>query len=328
MAGLSKVSVKRDVVWTALDTIVSQGLAFLFRLSLAKFLAPELFGVIAMTLTTVAILQVINEFGLTAALIQKDEESFSDDIVNSVFGISIIVSVVLFLSNLLIVAPLSARYFNVPGVAPLTAVVGLSLLFTPFSSVCRALLYRTYSFKTVTIVRFFSSVVSIAIGFVMLVLWPSVWAFAAQVVVGQILLSIGLLAYTPWKPRLKIDRAAFRNIFSYSGLVFLNDLAVTLARNLDVMIIGRLLTASDVGLYAFAFFLTDTLRQNLMSVLNRVMFVHYSKAQNDNEALRSNYLRTVQWNCKFLFPVMVCMILFGPGIAGHVMGKAWSGMGP
>src|SRR5687767_9086440 len=45
--GLHLVSLKRDAVWTAADTFASAGLAFGFRLLVARALSPEEFGLAA-----------------------------------------------------------------------------------------------------------------------------------------------------------------------------------------------------------------------------------------------------------------------------------------
>ena len=113
-------------------------MAFAFRLVVARMLSPHEFGIAAIALTVVALLQTINDFGLTAALIQKDEDKLTPDMVNSTFTASLIVSVVLAILTAFVIAPLAADFYGQPLVQPLIAVLAVCLLPSPFSTIAAA----------------------------------------------------------------------------------------------------------------------------------------------------------------------------------------------
>ncbi len=322
-----RASLKRDTVWTAADTLVSAGLAFVFRVVMARFLVPAEFGVFAMALTTFAIVQVINEFGMSATIIQRPEERFDAAVVDTAFAAQTFVSITLFLLNLIVVAPLSALIYDSTRVGVVTAAIGVSFLFTPTVSIARALLFRARDYRSVTIARIISTLASIVVATVVLVLLRNVWALVAQIVSAQIFLAVAMHWTSEWRPRLRFDKSAFREMFGYSGLVFGNDLFVALARNFDVITLGRLLSQSQVGLYSLAFYITDVARMNLMSILNRVMFTHYSSIQNDRPAVRFYYIRTLSLNALLIFPVMIAIILAGPILLPVFLGAKWQAMG-
>ncbi|WP_156680811.1 lipopolysaccharide biosynthesis protein [Sphingomonas profundi] len=322
-----RTSLKRDAAWTAIDTIVSAGLAFLFRLVMARFLVPAEFGVFAMALTTFAVVQVINEFGMAATVIQRAEDKFTDAVVDTAFAASTFVSLGLFVINLAVIAPISAWVYGSERVGIVTAVIGISFLFTPTVSIARALLFRRRDYRAVTIARIVSTIASIVVASIVLVLLRNVWALAVQVVASQVFLAIAMHYVGNWRPRFRFSRGAFREMIGYSGLVFANDLFVSVARNFDVITLGRMLSQSQVGLYSLAFYITDVARQNLMSVLNRVMFTHYATIQNDPAAMRFYYVRSLFYNCLVLFPVMIAIILFGPSLTVHFLGAKWQAMG-
>ncbi len=327
LAAPSKVSLKRDVLWTGLDVFINGGVTFLFRLVLARILAPSDFGMIAMALTTYTIVKVMTDFGLAAAVIQRPEEKFSVDVVNTAFSASVIVSVTLFLVNLLAVAPLAAWFYDSVTVGEVTAVIGVTLLFTPVASIGRAILFRQRRYRAATTARIISSAVSILAAIAYLLISTDVWVFVVQIVTAQLVLAIALYVSGDWKPRLNLDRGTFSEIFGFSGLVFLNDIMVSTAKNFDVFTLGRMLSQSQVGLYSLAFYLTDTVRMQLMTVLNRVMFTHYSSIQNDFDAIRENYVKTISWNTLAIFPLMISIILAGPGLLPFFLGDAWTDMG-
>lgn len=328
-AGSRPASLKREAAWTAADTLVSSGLAFLFRLVIARFVAPAEFGVFAMALTTFAIVQVINEFGMAATVIQRSEERFNDDVVDTAYSASTIVSISLFLINLALIAPLSAWFYDSMRVGIVTAVIGVSFLFTPTVSIARALLFRQRDYRAVTIARIASTLASIALACVALALLRNVWALVVQIVAAQLFLAIAMHFVGSWRPRLRLrfNRAAFREMIGYSGLVFANDAFAAVSKNLDVIVLGVMLSQSEVGLYSMAFYITDVVRMNLASILNRVMFTQYSQIQNDLDAVRFYVVRTMSWNALIIFPFMSTLILAGPSVVPLIFGPAWSGMG-
>ncbi len=319
-------SLKRDAIWTAADTLISSGLAFLFRLIVARFVAPSEFGVFALALTTFAIVQVINEFGMAATVIQRSDDRFDETVVDTAYAASTIVSTSLFILNLLIISPLSAWAFDSERVGLVTAVIGVSFLFTPTVSISRALLFRKRDYRAVTIARIASTILSLIIASIVLILYRNVWALVVQILLAQIFLAIGMHRLGDWRPKLKLSRAALREMIGYSGLVFGNDVFGSIAKNLDVIVLGRLVAQSQVGLYSLAFYITDVVRLNLASILNRVMFTHYSKIQNDLVLVRKYVVRSASWNLLAIFPVMILLMLAGPILLPYFLGHKWAAM--
>lgn len=320
------MSLKRDAIWTGLDTFLSSGLAFAFRLVVAKLLAPDQFGTMAMALTVHAVLQVIGGFGLTASLVQKEQSKFNDELVRSTFTISVAVSLLLLVLTLAAVAPLAALFYESAQVGEMIAVLSFCFLLTPFSSVATALLYRERRFRELATARAVSALGGMLVAGAILSFNRSAWVVVVQIVVTAVIMTLQIFRYAGWRPNLRRDYAAMRSIFNYSGLVLLNDISVAFARSLDVAVLARALSRADVGIYSLAFFLTDTARMNLMSILNRVMFVRYSQVQNDQRQLRENYLKTMRWNCFIIFPLMMVLILFGPALIARFYGPEWSGI--
>jgi teichuronic acid exporter len=321
------MSLRKDALWTAADTFISSGLSFLMRLVVARMLSTHDFGIASMALTTIAIIQVFNDFGLTSAIMQKEKERLTPSLVNATFFASVAVSLVLFAIVSLAVAPLSARYFEEPLVAPLTIALAFGLLLSPFSSMSTALMFRERRFREVAIIRSIATLVSLSAVAVLIFIRPDPWVVVCQALVSQCVSALALYYASSWRPKFNASVKGLREIFNYSGLVFLSDLTVSLANNAGVMIVGRVLGASEVGMYSLAIYMTDTVRRAISSVLNRVMFVHYAQNKHDPAVMKAAYLRTLSWNCRVIFPFMTMFILFGPSLTVHFLGPAWTDMG-
>lgn len=319
-------SLRSDAAWTAIDTVISSGLGLLFRLAVARVLAPDQFGIVAIALAFISILTAVNNFGLTAALIQRDREKLSPSLINSCFTASCIISGALCLLTIGGLAPFLSWYYQNPTISALTSALAITLIGAPFATVSSALLSRERRFRDLAIIRVASSGISILVAALYLWMSADVWVIAVQLWVAQLVSTVGLTIAARWKFRLNLDKSHIGELFGYSTLVCINDIVGTLTANVGTLIIGRIFTPSEAAIYGLAVNLTETVRRVIMSVLNRVMFVHYSINKHDNHALRTGYVRTLTWNCRVIFPIMTACIFFSDAIVNVLLGPEWKDM--
>lgn len=322
------MSLRRDAYWTAVDTVVSSGLAFLLRFIVARMLAPEDFGVAMIAMAVIAVLQTFNDFGMSATLIQKDEKDITRDLIDTTFTASLIITILLALVSAFVVAPLAARLYGEPRLEPLLLVLSLTLLPSPVSTVASALMFRASRFRTNAFNKVLSNVIGMVVAVIVLVISPSPWVIILQVMATAVSAAVLLQIAQPYRYRLRLVREHLGPIFGFSSFIFLGSLLTQVQANAGIYVLGLVLTTASVGYYAFAVYLTDTARKVVMSILNRVTFVHYSRHKHDNAFLREKYVSTVTWNCRALFPLMTVMMLFGPRWAPQLLGPQWSGLGP
>ena len=322
------MSMRGDAYWTATDTVVSSGLAFLLRLVVARVLAPEDFGVAALAVTVVSILQTVNDFGLTAALIQRDEREVTSDFVDTTFTASLLITICLAALTGLVAAPLAASAYGEPQLHALILALAVTLLPSPFTTVTASLLLRARRFRTTALIKIVSTLIGMAAAIVVLLVHPSAWVIIAQVTATALSSALMFQIARPRRFRLRLDREHLRSVFGFGGFVLASDLIGNLQANAGVFILGLVLVTSDVGMFALALYLTDTARKLVMSILARVSFVHFSRNKHDLAFLRDTFAATVRWNCRALFPLMASMMLFGPEWVPRLFGAEWQSIGP
>ena len=74
----------KAIVWDLLGRVLTQGSSFVLTIILARLLAPEEFGVVAMAMAFITISNVFVDFGFSSALIQNQENTIIkiEDIIN------------------------------------------------------------------------------------------------------------------------------------------------------------------------------------------------------------------------------------------------------
>lgn len=320
------MSLKTDTVWAAADAFAMQGLAFCFRLILAQQLGPKDFGILSMAATTLLVLGALNDFGISATLIQRRKSEMSEAFLATAFTGAVFISGGLFICNQLVVAPMSAIFFRTPEVSNIVMVLGCAFLFFPITTISNALLMRSRDFEIMTKCRVVAQFLSMVLGAWVLFIYKTLWAAPIQVLSAQFFTTALMYGARPWRPKLCWDASLRKELFGFSSIVFLNNLLVTLSKNAGQIVLGRTLGPADLGIYSLAFTLTDTVRTSVMSVMNRVMFVHYAENQDNATRLSGDYLKTLAWNCSIVFPLMLMLVVSGPHLVLALLGDKWKGM--
>lgn len=318
------MSLKREAAWTGLDTLVAAGINFLLRMAIARMLAPDDFGIAALLLTVMALLQAFNDFGFTATLIQRADGAMTPRLVGTTFVLSALVSLALFATMLTFGSTLAQSVFDQPDLAGYLRIFSILLLFSPISTISTALLYRKRKFREISIVRIVSVLAGLLAAIIVLAIDPSPWAVVVQSLVTGFISTTMLAIYARFDFPIRFDRAELGSIMGFSGFILLSDLTGALQAQAGVIILGATLGAKLAGFYALAFYLTDTARKMLMSVLNRVTFVHYSRNQHDRIEIRRAFLATIIWNCRIIFPIMLTAIIFAPAFTLLALGQEWA----
>ena len=68
---------------------------------------------------------------------------------------------------------------------------------------------------------------------------------------------------------MQFSKEAFIDIFGFGMYVLGNDIVGYFTKNVDYLIIGRVLGADPLGIYTLAFLLTDTFRSSILPILKK-----------------------------------------------------------
>jgi len=318
-----KKQVVKGIFWTGLQTAVNQGFAFLVRLVLASILFPEEFGLVGMATVFTGFVQVLNDLGIGAALVQRKEDQLTPAHYHTAFWTGIGWSAGLYLIISFGVAPLAAIFYDEPILRLLVPVLSLGILSSPVNLVNKAQLIKRMDFRKIAFIDNTANVIAglVALG---LAFWGAgVWSLAFNSV-ASIVVAIPLyFRSTGWTPKLIWDRKAFQDIFGFGVYTTGTNVANYLINNIDYLLIGKLLNAASLGIYTLAFTLTDTFRSRLMAVINNVMYPMYGKKQDDPSALKRYYLKVVHYNSIVIYPIMVALITFSEPVISLCFGEKW-----
>lgn len=319
-----KLKVVNGVFWTVIELAVNRGFAFAIKLVLAKILFPEQFGLVGMATVFASFVQVFNDIGIGAALVQRKQEDLQEIHYHTAFWTGIVWSVGIYLLMAFAVAPLAASFYSEPVLRDIIPVMSLGILSGPVNLVHNAQLTRQMQFKKLAFISGASTIFSGFLALALALTGAGVWSLVFNSVATFVIAMPLYFTATKWVPKLQWQKNAFKDIFGFGAYTTGTNLFNNLISKLDYLLIGKLLSASALGVYTLAFVLTDTFRSQIMNMVNKVMYPVYGQKQDDISLVRKFYLKTVRYNSLCIYPIMVFFIVLGePFVLGFFEAK-WS----
>src|SRR5215217_3583369 len=239
-----KKLVVKGVFWNGVQLVINQGFQFIIRLILAKLLLPEQFGVVGMATVFTGLVQVINDLGIGAALVQRKESALRPEHFHTAFWTGIIWSGGIYVILCFGVAPLAAYFYKEPILISIIPVMSLGILVNPIVLVHQAQLTKSMDFKKITFIRnsttIFSGVLALVLAFLGAGIWSLVFNSLAQIVLAVPL----YFRATGWKPKWIWDKQAYKDVFGFGLYTTVTNIVNYLFNNIDYFLIGKMLSAS------------------------------------------------------------------------------------
>ncbi len=292
----------KGIVWSSVERFSVQGIQFLVMIVMARLLTPKDYGLVGMVAIFIAVAQSLVDSGFSQALIRKQNRTETDN--STVFYFNIVVGILLYLV-LFVIAPLVADFYDSPELTALMRVVCLSVVFNSFVVVQRALLTVNIDFKTQAKASLTAAVVSGVIGIGMAYSGFSYWSIVAQQLVNLGLNTLLLWIFTRWRPRWIYSWGSFRELFTFGSKLMVSGLLDVVYRNMYLLVIGKVFTASSLGYYTRANQFAEFPSSNLTGIMQRVTYPVLCQIQDDDERLAQIYRRFLRLSAFLIFPLLV-----------------------
>jgi teichuronic acid exporter len=309
--------------WAFVSRLGADGSTLVVKLVLAMLLVPEDFGLIGMAVVFTGILTAYSDHGLAAALVQRKEDELSESDLVTGFWTSLGAAGITFSLVVVAIGPFAAWFYGQPLLHPLLVVMAVPLLLDALRLIPRVRLTRALDFRALAIVQTVATSIAGVIAIGLAIAGLGVWSIALQGTIAS-LVSIPLYnRYARWKPRLHFSLTSFKKQAGYGIYVALNHTFAAGTKNLDYLLIGKLLGPHLLGVYTLAFVLVKTLRSKLVSILGQVMFPVYSQVQNEPERVKHYYLNSIRYNAVVVFPVLTALACMAEPMIQTVFGEQW-----
>ena len=260
---------------TFIGTVINGALGAAFYIVVARFLGPSLYGILSISLVTLTLVSDIGDLGTNTGLVRFVAKYINSDLDKAYRFLKLGLKVKLFLGFMIIIlgwvlAPVIANniFFKIELTTPLRiAFIGSAgyLLFTFATSVLQAL-QKFWAWSGLQIASN-----GLRLILILLIFYFSLLGVNSTLILNTVLaylgFLVGLLLLLPNK-FLKVNKetSVAKELFHYNKWVTLFSIASAFGARLDTFISARLLTSTEVGIYAAASQLVQIVPQIVVAI--------------------------------------------------------------
>jgi len=125
-------------------------------------------------------------------------------------------------------------------------------------------------------------------------------------------------------PKLAYSRESFQGLYRFAKGMLGLPVLTYIAFNIDVLVAGKLVPISLVGLYGMALALATAPRDLFSRIISPVLFPAFAEKQDDKEALSAAVLKITRVTTLFLIPLTALAIICKKAILTFVFGPEYS----
>lgn len=315
------------VLWSYLSFMGSKSINLVALIILARLLGPTTFGLMAICAVVIAYFEIVAKFGLGAALISDREDRAETEAAVSIMSLLSAGAMALAAGAL---APVIAHSFSEPGLVWPLRVIAVAMVIDAAAVVPSTLLSKRLQFRRKVIpdlVRALSkAVVSIALAYG----GAGIWSLVIGHVLGTLAAAVTSFILVPWRPQVWPDRAAVGRAFRFGRHLLLAEIINAAQRNLDALLVGKLLGPTVLGIYTLAFRLPDlvirSFNQISGSVLHPVIARSGSSGADMRASMRAAYLQSLQYVALVTFPAGMALCVAADPLVRSLYTPDWYAM--
>jgi O-antigen/teichoic acid export membrane protein len=319
-----EVSFKKKVIngflWIGTGSFVGQVLSWFSTIIIIRLLLPSDYGLMAMASTFVVLLATIGELGIGASIIQA--ANISEREVRLIYGMVIVTSI----CGLVVcyfTAPWMASFYNETRLIQIMRTMGVVFLLIALYAIPESMLVREMNFKKKAQVDIAAQVGGALLSLILALMGFGVWSLVVGFIGMHACKAIGFNFVNRGWLKPAFGYKEIKKFIDYGVTVTGGRLLYSLYIQMDMIIVGKFLGNSSLGVYSVASNLSSIPAEKVLPIVTQVMFTSYSRIQNDSDRIRRNILRTTRAIGYIGFPVFFGMAAVAPEGIPLILGPKW-----
>lgn len=308
------------IAWTAIAKWLSQILSWASTIVVANLLTPTDFGIVGMALVYLGLVQIVNDLGLGAAIVQN--RGLTTLQLSRLYGLVLLFGLGLMLASMAAAWPVAA-FFKNPDVRPVVMVLSVTLFLSSVQLVPRSLLLRELAFPQLAKVDGLQAVAGAAGTLLLALLGFGYWALVLGQVASTVLASALLVFKRPHAAAWPREVRELISTLKFGGHVILSSIGWYVYGNADSTVAGKLLGTASLGAYSMVASLATAPIVQVTGMLQRVTAGIFSATQSDHATLRRYVTGLLEASAFVIFPATFGLALVAPDFIPLVLGVQW-----
>lgn len=313
--------IMRGSVWVAVSYGGRNLVTLLTTLALVRLLDPQAFGLVALAMTVLVIVDQVQNAGAAAALVYRRHDV--PVAAGSAFLFVLCSSTALFVLAQF-ASPLVADLFRTPELTNVLRVMSFLLITRSLGAIPLALLERNIDFRSRSVCELTGALGQAGVALGLAVSGFGVWSIVVGQIAGSALESMLAWAVAPLRPDpRKASLSVMRELVRFGRYVSGANILNIANNTADNVVIGRVLGATALGFYAVAYRLADFPNTVIAHIVGRVMFPVYSLLQDELARFRRAFIQNLQRIAVLALPVSVTILVCAEPIVLGLFGEKW-----
>lgn len=286
-----KKALKQETIFYGVAKYANVFVTLLTSSVLARILSPAEFGVVSVVTVFTAFFAILSDMGLGTAVIQN--KSLNCREIEDIFSFSVYIAAGLGILFALL-GFFIVRFYDDTIYYDICMILSISVFFNAANVVPNAILMKEKRFKLVGKRLIVVSILTGVIAVSMALGGCSYYSIVFQSVIQGFL----IFTWNYWNTKIKFHffyhKESINLIKNYSSYQFFYSLINYFARNLDNLLIGKMLGSVSLAYYDKGYRLMMYPVQNLTYVINPILHPILSEYQNDKKYIYISYTKVVR----------------------------------
>jgi O-antigen/teichoic acid export membrane protein len=307
------------VGWLSLSRLAAKGIDFCLLLILGRALLPADFGLVALAMTLVVMLDAISELPVAQAIVRMSDPTREH--YDTAFTLATIRAVVLGSACMALAWPF-ATFYNDTRLIDLILLLSLAFMSRGLVSPRLAHYARNLDFRRDFIIDMAGKVMSLVCAGTVALVFRSYWAIAAGTVSYWLTTVTASYIVAPYRPRLTLRHAeSFGRFLGWSTAA---QMVNAINWQSEKLVLGRFAAATEVGQFSMGSDLANLPTRILVAPLLVALLPAFSLIRDDAERLKSSYLRVLRSVTVVGIPILVFLCIVAPSATTLLLGPKWT----
>lgn len=315
--------VARGAGWIVGGRAATGLLGFVNTIILARLLAPDDFGIVAIGLTAMQILTNLSDIGVSQAVIRFRDASRDD--LDTLFTLSAIRGLLIALL-LAAAAPAAASFYGDLRAGWVFVGVAAFPLLTGFVNPKFYEFERLLDYSKDFLASLLNKIAGVIVSIAVAVAFRSYWAIVLGLAMNGLVQLVLSYAMRPYRPRFSL--ASLRRILGFSGWLTGVGLMGALNNKLDPLILARAIGIGGAGHYFMGLQLAELPTRELAFPAARAIFPGLSELQGDRARARLAFLAGVEAMAAAAMPAAIGFALVARDLVPFLLGDKWAAAVP
>lgn len=311
----------RGALVNAAFLIGLNALGFLKGFAVAAFLSTTDYGTWGLLIVAFTTVLQLAQVGVDDKYVQQRERD-QRAAFQTAFTLQLLLCG-LFVVLVALALPLYALVYDQTSILAPGYVLLAALLALPFQTPLWTY-YRRMDYLTQRRLQAYDPIVGFVVTIVLAIAGAGYWALVAGVVAGAWAAGIAAVRASPYPLALRLDRAAAREYWTFSGPLFLGGLAAALIAFVPVVVAKHAVGLAAVGAIALAATISNY-ASRVDDIVTNTLYPAICAVADRRDLLLESFLKSNRLALLWAMPLGAGVALFAGALVDHGLGQKWHG---